>query len=669
MCVIRRVTVSLLPPLCKQALTIVTPSLGLLLAMRVFQAFGKKIEIRLCSCVGVAHGEQSMRAKRESELSVLQNEILEAVATGVAFVRIADSLCRRAEALAPGVYCTIASVDAAGLLHPVAAPSLPASYGEALDGLSIGPEVGSCGTAAYFGTPVEVVDIATDPRWADHKEFVLPMGLKACWSSPIKSPEGRVVGTFAFYYLNSRGPSVMERQLVDTCVHLCSIAMERAEVSRRLQHLAYHDQLTGLHNRYAFDEVVSRNMAAPEHSFGLLLLDIDNLKQVNDSMGHSVGDGLIREVGRRLANVDADAGVFRLGGDEFAVICHKCRNAPSLAELADRLLSQMERHYECEGNTIIPQVTIGGVVSDQDGASADILRQNADLALYHAKQTARGEYIHFNPGLRTSIQRRVEQIALLDKALDEDRVFAHFQPVVCMKKAKIVGVEALARIRTPDGEVISAGAIAMGLTDSKNAFRLTGCMLEQIASAMRGWMDQGLELRHVALNLSTVDFQRGNLEERLRRPFAAHNVPLSFLQLEVTENVLMDQEVTSQVVRLRALGIQVALDDFGTGYASLSHLKDFPLDYIKIDKSFVDCLLTDTACSAIVEALISMAHKMRIGIIAEGIETPDQAARLMEIGCPLAQGYHYVRPVDGDTISTLLRSFDGKSGKRTVDAT
>ncbi|WP_322988636.1 EAL domain-containing protein [Hoeflea sp.] len=608
-----------------------------------------------------------MQARRKSELSALQNEILEAVATGVPFSEVADTLCRRAEALAPGANCTIASIDAGGLIHPVAGPSLPAPYGEALDGCSIGPEVGSCGTAAFFGIPVEVTDIATDFRWKDYQNLALPQGLKACWSSPIKSPEGRVVGTFAFYYRESRGPSDVERQLVDTCVHLCSIAMERAEVSRRLQHLAYHDQMTGLFNRYAFDEIIAQNMTLPTRSFGLLLLDIDNLKQVNDRMGHSVGDALICEVARRLANVGAGIDAYRLGGDEFAVICSDCNNAENMAELAGRLLSQMEPAYEHDGNTILLQITIGGVLSNKDGTSADALRQNADLALYHAKQTARGEYIHFHPGLRTSIQRRSEQIALLDKALDEDRVFAHFQPVICMRTAKIVGVEALARIRTHEGEVISAGAFAMGLTDSKNAFRLTSCMLEQIASAMRGWIDEGLELRHVAVNLSTIDFQRGNLEQRLRAPFEAHNVPLNFLQIEVTENVLMDQEVASQVARLRAQGMQVALDDFGTGFASLSHLRDFPLDYIKIDKSFVDHLLTDAICSAIVETLISMAQKMQIGIIAEGIETAEQATRLLEIGCPLAQGYYYARPVDGEAITTLLRSFNGKVSTPATD--
>ncbi|AKI03119.1 diguanylate cyclase (GGDEF) domain-containing protein [Hoeflea sp. IMCC20628] len=601
-----------------------------------------------------------MQARLDAALSALQNDILEAVATGVPFAVVADRLCRRAEGLAPGAFCTIAGIDAEGLIRPVAGPALPKSYGEALNGCSIGPAVGSCGTAAYFGIPVEVSDIATDYRWKDYQHLALPLGLKACWSSPIKSPGGRVVGTFAFYYREPRGPNDMERQLVDTCVHLCSIAMERDEVSRRLQHLAYHDQLTGLFNRYAFDETITQNMNEPARRFGLLLLDIDNLKQINDRMGHSVGDALICEVGRRLASLGSGINVYRLGGDEFAVICPECNDAGNMAELAGRLLGQMDLPYECDGNTILLQVTIGGVLSSRDGSSADMLRQNADLALYHAKHTARGGYVHFHPGLRTSIQCRTEQIAFLDKALDENRVFAHFQPIICMQRAKIVGVESLARIRTDEGKIISAGAFAMGLTDSKNAFRLTSCMLEQIASAMRGWIDEGLELRHVAVNLSTIDFQRGNLEQRLCAAFEAHNVPLHYLQIEVTENVLMDEEVASQVARLRAKGMQIALDDFGTGFASLSHLKDFPLDYIKIDKSFVDNLLTDTACSAIVEALISMAQKMQIGIVAEGVETPEQAARLFEIGCPLAQGYHFARPVDGETIATLLRSFDGK---------
>ena len=609
-----------------------------------------------------------MHARREPELSALQYEILEAVATGAALAEVADTLCRRAELLAPEAICTITAVDGDGLIHPVAGPSLPAHYGEAIDGVAIGPNVGSCGTAAYLGAAVEVSDIATDPRWDGFRDVVLPLGLKACWSSPIKSPGGRVVGTFAFYYRETRGPTQMERQLVDTCVHLCSIAMDRAEVSCRMQHLAYHDQLTGISNRYAFDEDLCRRMAGQDGSFGLLLLDIDNLKQVNDSMGHSVGDGLICEVGKRLAGVHERARAYRLGGDEFAVLCPDCGDADALAALAARLQDRMEPPYECEGNTILIQATIGGVLSGKDGVSAEELRQNADLALYHAKQTARGGYIRFHQGLRTSIQCRTEQIALLGRALDENRVIAYFQPVICMRRARIVGVEALARIRTDEGKIISAGSFALGLTDPKNAFRLTSCMLEQIADAMRAWIDEGLELRHVALNLSTIDFQHGDLEERLISAFESQNVPLRFLQIEVTENVLMDQNVASQVARLRARGMQVALDDFGTGFASLSHLKDFPLDYIKIDKSFIDSLLTDTACDAIVEALINMARKMQIGIVAEGIETGEQADRLLEIGCPLAQGYHYFRPVSGETIATLLHSFGGGAAQSSKGA-
>lgn len=600
-----------------------------------------------------------MQARHDSELSSLQNEILESVAKGTCFSQVAEALCRRAEKLAPGALCTITAVDSEGLIHPVAGPSLPEDYSAAIDGVPIGPNVGSCGTSAYLGTSVEVTDIATDPRWEGFTQLALPLGLNACWSSPIKTPQGRVVGTFAFYYRQARGPTDMERQLVKTCVHLCSIAMERDEASCRLQHLAYHDQLTDLYNRHAFEEQIAESMSAPQQSFGLLMIDVDNMKMINDSMGHSVGDAMIREVGSRLAGAGTGMNVYRLGGDEFAVICHTCKDAGDLADLANRLLVQMERPCDHQGHSIILQITIGGVLSNMDGTSADILRQNADLALYHAKQTARGDYIHFEPGLRTSIQCRAEQIGLLDKALEEGRVFAHFQPVICIRRARIVGVEALARIRTEEGKIISAGAFALGLTESKNAFRLTSRMLDQIARSMRSWMDEGLELRHVALNLSTVDFQRGNLDERLRAAFDAHRVPLHFLQIEVTENVLMDQDVACQVARLRAQGMQVALDDFGTGFASLSHLKDFPLDYIKIDKSFIDNLLSDTACAAIVEALIEMAQKMRIGIIAEGIETAQQADRLLEIGCPLGQGYHFFRPVDAGTIATLLRSFDG----------
>lgn len=413
-------------------------------------------------------------------MHALQTEILEALVMGERFESIANLLCERAEELAPSVHCSILEITRDGRLKPVAAPSLPQQYSDALYGAKIGPVVGSCGTAAYLGAPVEVTDISTDPLWADYKELALPLGLMACWSSPIKTRDERVAATFAFYYKTKRGPTALERSIVQTCVHLCAIAIEHDEAQQRNHDLAYYDQLTGLPNRRSFDEMISRRVAAKAPSFGLLVIDVDNLKIVNDTMGHIVGDGLLQEVARRFKEA-VPLTSCRLGGDEFAVLVDECDGHAGLTAVADKLLSAMHESFVCNGNTVVPRLTVGGVVYGIDGTAADVLRQNADFALYHAKETSRGGYMPFDQGLRTSISLRMSMIRELDDALNESRIIPYYQPIVALDTREIVGLEALARIRRQDGGIIAAGQFEAALTDSNVAFRLTDRMLRQVA--------------------------------------------------------------------------------------------------------------------------------------------------------------------------------------------
>lgn len=486
-------------------------------------------------------------------LHALQTEILEALVMGERFESISNLLCQRAEELAPGTICSILAITHDGKLKPVAAPSLPQHYSDALNGIAIGPTVGSCGTSAYYGTPIEVEDISTDPLWAPYKELALPLGLMACWSSPIKTRDGRVAATFAFYYSTKRGPNVLESSIVQTCVHLCAIAIEHDEAQRRNHDLAYYDQLTGLPNRRCFDDMMSHRIISEDPAFGLLIVDIDNLKIVNDTMGHVVGDSLIQEVARRFFSIVPDASC-RLGGDEFAVLVDHCRDHAALNMIADEIAQTMKVPLECGG------------------------------------------YVPFEQGLRTSIALRMSTIREVDEALNAGLVLPHYQPIVEMDTREIVGLEALARIKREDDSIISAGQFQAALSDPSAAFRLTDRMLKLVASDMRIWMDKGIAIDHVGINLSTTDFHRNDLEQRLSDVFDAAGVPLKHLLLEVTETVLMDgndDKVAQAIKRLRRKGMLVALDDFGTGYASLTHLLSFPVDIIKIDKSFIDRMLSD----------------------------------------------------------------------------
>ncbi len=598
-------------------------------------------------------------------LHALQTEILEALVMGARFETIADLLCKRAEELAPDVYCSILAVTRDGRMKPVAAPSLPEKYSDALDGATVGPIAGSCGTAAFYGVPVEVTDISTDPLWAPYKDLALPLGLMACWSSPIKARDGRVIATFAFYYRTKRGPSALERSIVQTCVHLCALALEHDEVQKRNYDLAYYDQLSGLPNRRCFDEMMDRRIEAKTPAFGLLVIDIDNLKIVNDTMGHVVGDNLIQEVARRFKEV-APTSSCRLGGDEFAVLADGCRDHAGLAAFARKIVSAMQASFECNGNTIVPQITIGGVVYGVDGTDAQVLRQNADFALYHAKETNRGGYVPFEQGLRTSISLRMSTITEVDQALGAGRIVPHYQPLVDIETRKIVGMEALARIRRVDGSIVAAGQFQAALSDANVAFRLTNQMLSQVAKDTRTWLDEGIPVQHVGINLSMADFHRGDLERRLSDAFDAAGVPFRHLLLEVTETVLMDgpdKRAAHAIERLRRKGMIVALDDFGTGFASLTHLLSFPVDIVKIDKSFIDRLLSDRSSQLIVEALIDLTRKLGMRIVAEGIETEAQAAQLLELGCTVGQGYLFARPADAVQTTRLLR----KSAQKTAE--
>jgi len=595
----------------------------------------------------------------------LQTEILETIACGEPLVAVADLLCRRAEALAPGAICSILTVDADGVLHPLAGPSLPLSYSSALDDIPCGPMVGSCGTAAFRNESVIVTDIANDPLWDDYRALVEPLGLRACWSTPICDRDGHVVGTFAFYYRTSRGPDELERNIVETCVRLCAIAIENEQVRERNYRLAYFDALTGLPNRGRFNEMLSRAIAMDE-PFGLLLVDIDHLKVVNDTVGHIFGDMLIRTVAERIADCHPSLTACRLGGDEFAVLVTDCVTDAGLEQAATRMLAAVRGLIQAGEQTIDPHITIGGALFGPDGIDGASLSQNADFALYHAKETRRGGYVRFTPGLRTSMLERANMVRAVDQALTEKRIVAHYQPIVRLDTAEVVGLEALARMRMPDGRIATAGEFHAALADPRIAWQLTGQMLTQIAADIRHWLDLGIDFQHVGINVTTGDFQRGDLERRIVDTFERANVPLKHVVLEVNESVYMggnDQMVPRAVKALRERGLLVALDDFGTGFASLTHLLSFPVDIIKIDRSFTARLGSDAACDVVVGSIIDIARKLDMRLVAEGIETPEQARILSDLGCTMGQGYLYARPSSMDDATRLLTLFAQKSGE------
>lgn len=598
--------------------------------------------------------------KPSDRLQALQNDILEDIARGETLALCMERLCHRAEAISPGVICSVVTVDDEGHLRPLASPSLPDHYAAAIAGTPTGPRAGSCGTAVHRAVPVEVTDIATDPLWAAYTQLVLPLGLRACWSTPIKARDGRVVGAFAFYFRKPRRPRALERRIVATCVHLCAIAIEHDEVRARNHHLAYFDTLTRLPNRAQFNDAITA-MSTASRRYGLMLIDIDHLKTVNDTLGHAAGDSLIAGVGDRLNTALIGCLSCRIGGDEFAVLVPDCDSPARMRSLASAALAAIAAApLEHDGHSIQPSVTIGGALAGEDGEDSVTLRQNADLALYHAKETRRGRYVRFRRKLRSAMMHRTRIRKDVDGALGGERIVPYYQPIIRLDTAEIVGVEALARMRQDDGRIVTAGEFQEALQDPKIAHRITTQMLASVASDMAEWQSAGLHIHHASVNVTSADFQKGDLAQRVARALDKAGLPMRHLVVEVTEQVFMGSRrdgVARTMEALRACGMLVALDDFGTGFASLTHLLDFPIDIIKIDRSFVSAIDSGARSAVIVESLLTMTRRLGMKIIAEGIETQSQAQRLEEMGCRFGQGFLYSPPVPALVIRELLQRF------------
>ncbi|MBB3657702.1 diguanylate cyclase (GGDEF)-like protein [Rhizobium sp. BK650] len=584
------------------------------------------------------------------------------LARGASLEKACDRICEHAEGLAAGGICSIVTVDRDGLLHPLAGPTISTTYSNALDGIAIGPNVGSCGTAAHFRRPVAVTDIFADPLWKPYGSLADILakehGVKACWSSPILRSDGRVLGAFGFYYKDNRGPTPEERMIVAECLDLCSLVLEREEVKADNQRLAFFDNLTGFGNRANFLKALEASLDGATTPLSVLLIDIDHLGRVNDAFGHATGDRVILEVGQTVARIAAPAATFRVDADEFAVLIEN-HAAMDLSSISTEILQAMENWARRWDKHSLPvSVTCGGAIFEPSGPrDVPTFLQHANLALHHAKQTGRGGFALYSDDLAGAIANRFRALQTVTGALAEDRVEAHYQPIVSLPTQEIVGFEALCRIRMDDGQILSAGAFADALQDLSMGHLLTDRMLERVARDIRHWLDLGLSFQYVSVNVSMADFNQGNLCERIKSVFARHRTPLKYVVLEVTETVYMDERdgrVAKAIEELRKEGLLVALDDFGTGYASLTHLLNFPVDIIKIDKTFID-RMSDGPGAVIVKALLDMSAGLGTRIVAEGVETQDQAERLRRLGCPYVQGYLFGRPVDRDRTTQVLR--------------
>ena len=452
----------------------------------------------------------------------------------------------------------------------------------------------------------------------------------------------------------------------------------RREAERRaqehqlsLQHLATHDALTGLPNRTYLNEELPRlidEAARRGDSLSILYIDCDNFKNINDSRGHSIGDDYLRSVARRLRDSIASPDlVVRMGGDEFLVVTRHYGLEPDSAAIAERVAAALKKPVRLGEATYSATTSIGMSVYPRDATSMSELLRSADIALYEAKARGRDNVQMFDAAMNKRVHTRLALEQDLRSAVNRDAIEIQLQPIVDIRSGRLVSFEALARWNDPRHGAVSPLAFIEVAEASDLIVELGECVFRNVARQIANWQRAGLKPVPVAVNVSAKQLKRSNLPERLVAIAHEFDIAPHQMEVELTESVAMqdsEQHVT-KLHALRDLGVRVSVDDFGTGYSSLAYLRNLPIDYLKIDRTFVRDMNVDRNDAAIVRAIISMAQSLHLGIVAEGIETREHASQLLALGCSIGQGYFFSKPMPASETNELLRTMRGAAPMQT----
>ncbi|MBI1194224.1 MAG: EAL domain-containing protein [Gammaproteobacteria bacterium] len=716
-----------------------------------------------------------------------RNKILELVAKGASSHQILETIANCIEREYPGMICSILLLDESGRhLMTGAAPSLPDFYNDAIHGVMIGPGVGSCGTAAYTRKRVIVGDIQNHPYWIPYRELAAEANLGSCWSEPIASASGRVLGTLAIYHHEPHEPTGDETASIEQIAKLTGIVLERSKADEALQlaglvyqnsseavmitdennnivavnpaftditgygqsevigknprilssgrqskefykglwhaletqghwqgemvnrhkdsgeftewmtintiyddmgkvhrrvalftdiserkkadkviwQQANYDTLTGLPNRRLFIDRLEhglRNAKRKGHSLALLFIDLDRFKEVNDTLGHHVGDELLVEASLRIkACVRESDTIARLGGDEFTVVLTQVTDETCIDRIAQRIIQSLSEPFELRDEKAYVSASIGVTVYPDDAATASDLLRTADQAMFAAKHDGRNRYSYFTNSMQEASQHRMRLIRDIHQALILDQFSVHYQPIVKLSTGEIVKAEALVRWKHPEHGFVSPAAFIPIAEDTGTIHEIGNRVFRAAAQQVSEWRERYNPRLQIGVNKSPAQFMAEGLNQDDWLTYLEElELAGDGIVIEITEGLLLKSaaHIDEKLLRLRDAGIQVAIDDFGTGYSSLAYLKRFDIDYLKIDQSFVRNLETDASDLALSEAIVVMAHKLGFQVIAEGVETEGQLKILEEIGCDYAQGYLFSKPVPAEDFEMLLRTW------------
>lgn len=722
------------------------------------------------------------------------SRIMEMIANSASLENILEAIALNVENQNPTMLCSILLLDNDGKhLKIAAAPSLPAFYNKAVNGLAIGPNVGCCGAAAFLGERVIAEDLLKHPNWVDHTELTTKANLRACWSHPIKDSTDKVLGTFAIYHNKPASPSAKDIESISQNAALVGIAIGKAQNNhdQRLAALFYQntnesmmitdqsntiisvnpafttdtgysaeeaigkspnflksnhhheafyqnlnqelnstgkwegeiwnrrkngdiyvqwirvstiysddgnvlnrvsiatditkrkesediiwkqanfDELTGLPNRRMFHDRFQQEIKKSQRAnlpLALLFIDLDEFKEVNDALGHHLGDVLLKETANRLTSCVRETdtvahlgSVARLGGDEFTIILSELKDIACVERIAQRILAKIAEPYQLDNEVAYISASIGITLYPNDSTDIPTLIKNADQAMYAAKHEGRNRFSYFTESMQVNVQSRMRLTNDLRSALENQQFHLVYQPIVNLRTNKVHKAEALIRWQHPTKGLISPADFIPIAEDTGLINEIGDWVFQEAIEQAIIWRQSMHPDFQISINKSPVQFyQIANKNENRYLNWVDYlrerNLPGECIAIEITEGLLLDSSgaVHDHLLAFRDAGIQVALDDFGTGYSSLSYLKKFDIDYIKIDQSFVQNLEHDSDNMVLCQAIIVMAHKLKLKVIAEGIETQEQLDLLKFAGCDFGQGYFLSKPLISDHFEKFI---------------
>ncbi|TPG14677.1 EAL domain-containing protein [Sphingomonas koreensis] len=524
-----------------------------------------------------------------------------------------------------------------------------------------------------------VNDAQLDPRFAQNPLVTGPPYLRFYAGMPIIAADGTPIASLCVFDPAPRSDGLTEleetglRVLASQVHSLLELrrstldkraqAASKSALSKELRHAANHDVLTGLPRRGVFQRRLRTAMRdAERHNMrvALVLVDIDHFKQINDSLGHDVGDVMLRSFASRMrATVRKADTVARLGGDEFAVVLPGIRRTEQVAAFVRSLNDRFHEPVEHNGRMVDCRASIGVAIYPDHARTPDRLTKCSDLALAEAKRS-RGRAETFRPSMAAEFERDTRMLAVAREGIEEQRIVAHYQPKIDLRSGRLVGFEALVRCDRRDDAPILPEMFALAFAERELAVAISRQMIARVLDDMRQWVNRGVAFGHVAINACSADFQADDFAEGLLAGIDSHGLQPGMMELEITEGVFLGRgahHVGRALALLSRSGMRIALDDFGTGYASLTHLKQFPVNILKIDRSFVDGIGKNADDTAIVRAVIGLGNSLGIETVAEGIETVAQAGFVKAHGCDVGQGFLYSAAQPAACVPGLITRF------------